>query len=230
MSFIFDGAGDLLTGTLTSSYGDPLTLAVFVKVTAHPLAAKGILMVGNNQVTTPDSYSLRTTSVDDQWEANSENSAGTNGAAKVTLNIDATWAGIVGVFTNDALRDSYVQAIANTAQNTASRVVADVIKYISAGGFLSSANYFTGRIAELAIWNAALTTQQITDYLAGNAASGIAAANLIEYVPMSTNSLLNLGTDADGDLTAAGNAAFDSDHPIITSGSAKGRMLLTGIG
>jgi hypothetical protein len=55
--------------------------------------------------------------------------------------------------------------------------------------------------------------------MAGSAASGIAAANLIGYWPLSASSgtQTNLGTDAGGTLTVSG-ATFSADHPTITGG------------
>ena len=216
MSFLFDGANDQLEGAFTSTYADPVTLACFVKVTAHPVATDNLLQFGNSASAINDSYRLNTGSVDDQWEAISRTTG--DSSAQVSLNIDGVWAGIVGVFTSNTLRDLYVQSITNTAQSVTSRAVADVLQFICAGEDFAEGRDFTGRLAELAIWNSALSGANITSYLAGTAASGIAAANLIGYWPLSSASLLNIGLDSGGDLTATGNAAFDADHPTITSG------------
>jgi hypothetical protein len=223
MSFLFDGAGDNLTGTFTSTYGDPLTLAVFVKVTTHPVSSDGFLSIGNSSVSQDQSYSIGTGPTDDQWLGIARTTTSAE-ASLLSVNVDAVWAGVVGVFTNTALRDIYVQTISQTAQNTLTRAVTDAVQFIRVGEWLDGNRDFTGRLAELAVWNSALSTADITSYLAGTAASGIAAANLIGYWPLSADSLLNLGTDTDGDLTATGNAVFDADHPTI-SGLAPIRLI-----
>jgi hypothetical protein len=231
MSFLFDGTNDNLTGTLTSTYADPVTIACFIKVTNHPVAQDVFVILGNSSSSNNDSYNIRSAGTDDSWSAQSTDSvAATNAATVASINIDGVWAGVVGVFSSNTLRDVYVQSLANTATDNNNLVVADVLQFIRCGEGMAGGQDFVGRIAELAIWNVALSNASITSYMAGTAASGIEAANLIEYVSMSTNSLLNLGTDAGGDLTAGGNAVFDADHPIITSGTPKGRMLMTGIG
>jgi hypothetical protein len=218
MSFLFDGTGDNLTGTFTSTYGDPFTLAVYVKFNAaHPGSTDNFLSIGNSSISNDQSYSIGTGATANQWLGIARTT--TNGEASLlSIDIGTAWAGVVGVFTNTALRDVYVQTIAQTAQNTLTKSVTDAVQFIRAGELLDGARDFTGRLAELAVWNSALSTADITSYLAGTAASGIAAANLIGYWPLSADSLLNLGTDADGDLTATGNAVFDADHPTITSG------------
>jgi hypothetical protein len=230
MSFLFDGSGDYLSGTLGTTYGKPITLAAHVKFTTHPSPSSDVfLTLGNSASSIDHCLTILTSTVDDEWYALSR-TTGANQAIVSSVNRDDQWTSVVGVFTSNTLRDLYIQTISQTGQSTGTSSVTDAMQYIRAGVWLDGARYLTGKLAELAIWDSALSTADITSYLAGTAASGIDAANLIEYVPMSTNSLLNLGTDTDGDLTATGNAVFDADHPIITSGTPKGRMLMTGIG
>ena len=84
-------------------------------------------------------------------------------------------------------------------------------------------------LAELALWGIELSTQQKTDYLAGIAASGIAASDLAGYWPMDADNATqsNLGVDATGDLTVT-SATFDADHPTITSSSDTSILVPTG--
>jgi hypothetical protein len=218
MSFLFDGANDQLEATLTSTYTDPVTLAAYVKFTVHPVANDAFLYFGNSASVVNDSYCIRTNTTDDSWDATSR-TTGDSSATVAGINKDGVWTPVVGVFTNNTLRDIYVGAIGNTAQNITSRAVADVLQFVAAGEDFAGGKDFAGRLAELAIWKIALSAAEITSYLAGTVASSIAASDLIFYVPMDTNSLLNLGTDAGGDMTASGNAAFDADHPTIGSPS-----------
>jgi hypothetical protein len=86
---------------------------------------------------------------------------------------------------------------------------------------LDGGNDYTGLIAEVAIWNKALADAEITSYMSGEAASTIAAANLIGYWPLSADNATqsNEGLDAGGDLSVSG-ATFDADHPTITGGES----------
>lgn len=234
MSYSFDGASDRLTGSFTSTYSGAVTLAAFIKVVGHPLASDCVSNFGNSSSTVNDSHYIgtATTANDDEWTARSVNSGGTGGPAIVTLNIDGVWAGLVGVFTSATSRDLYVQALANTDNDATNITVGSALQHMKIGSNLANNLAFTGNIAECAVWNAALTSQQITDYMSGIAASAIASASLIGYWPMSASNATqaNEGLDAGGDLSVTG-ATFDADHPVITLPStARGRMLLTGIG
>lgn len=223
MSYSFDGTGDYLTGSFTSTYADPVTLACWFKVTTHPVALDCLVALGNSSSSQNDSYMLQTGSADDAWRATSR-TTGDSSAEVTSLNRDATWTAMVGVFTSNTLRDLYVGAIGNTAQSTDIRNVADVLQYLSVGHNLASGQNYTGLLAEVAIWNKALDTSEITSYLGGTAASGIGAANLIGYWPLSASNATqaNLGTDAGGDLTVT-NATYSADHPTISSSSVASR-------
>ena len=223
MSYSFDGTNDYLSGSFTSTYADPVTLACFVKLTTHPVAVDCFVCLGNSSSSFDDSYRIETGSTDDAWRATSR-TTGDSQAEITSLNRDATWTPVVGVFTSNTLRDLYVAAIGNTAQSTTSRAVADVLQYVRVGEELSGGRDFNGLIAEVAIWNKALDTSEITSYLGGTAASGIAAANLIGYWPLSASNATqsNLGTDAGGDLTVT-NATYSADHPTISSSSVASR-------
>lgn len=215
MSYLFDSSADELVGTFSSTYADPVTLACFVKMPNHSITSDYAVSLGNSSSSIDQSYCVQTNSVDDQWLAVSRTTTNTN--ANVTLNIDNIWVGIVGVFTNDSLRDLYIQSISNTGQGTGTRAVADVLQFIAIGRSLAGTGALAANIAEIAIWNSALSVGNVTSYLAGTAASSIAAASLIGYWPLSAADLTNQGTDAGGDLTA-NSATFDADHPIITFG------------
>jgi hypothetical protein len=234
MSYSFDGTGDNLRGQFGTTYNSvPITLACFIKISAHPAAADMFVNFGETNASIDHTHFIRTAIVDDSWEAVSDAGASAGTATVASVNIDSAaigttynattgWAGIVGVFTNDSLRDLYIAALANTGQNTATRVVNNGLSYIAVAEALTAAQVFTGLMAEVAIWNAALTTNEVTSYLAGNSASQIQAANLIGYWPLSASNATqsNEGVDAGGDL-AVTNAVFSSDHPTITlAGSA----------
>jgi hypothetical protein len=221
MSYSFDGLNDKLTGSFTSTYGEPITLACFVKYAAHPADTDNILCLGNSSSSLTDCHLLRTTVTDDNWRAASIDSTGTAANATVIgVNIDGVWAGLVGTFGSTTLRDMYVQSLSNHTNGTTSRTVADALQFISVGEGFSGGGDVDALIAEVAIWKSDLSDSDITSYLAGTPASSIDATNLIGYWPLSAESgtQSNLGTDAGGDLTVTG-ATYNADHPSITGGS-----------
>lgn len=223
MSYSFDGSNDFLSGAFTSTYSDPITVACFIKVTAHPLANDAMISLGASSSATPNSYMLRTGSSDDAWEARSEDAAGSASIASLTgVNIDDAWTGIVGVFAaSDASRTIYVGSIANTATSSASRSVA-AVQYIRLGENFAGSADFTGLIAHVAVWNIALGTDDITAFLAGSSPTGIQAANLIGYWALDTNNATqsNAGVDAGGDLTVSG-ATYSADQPSFLTKKVK---------
>ncbi len=232
MSYIFDGTNDRMTGSFTSSYGDPLTLAAHIKLPAgHPGVIDYVLSLGASSSARNDSYALRLNSVVNEYSMVSFDSADLTTGATTAFDIGTTdWAGYVGTVNGEANRDVYIKALANTDNNGGTRTVADTLRFIHVGESLVAANDFTGRIAELAIWNKVLSAAEITSYMNGESASTIAAANLIGYWPLSASSATqsNLGLDSGGDLTVSG-ATFSTDHPTITIPGASGRRRRTAL-
>ena len=215
MSYLFDGANDSLAGTFSSTYADPVTLACWLKVTAHPVANDAMLMFGNSSSVIDHSYVLKTSTSDDVWQAVARDTTNSGAVSPVT-NVDGIWAAMVGVFTNNDLRDVYILHPGLTARDTVNKAPNDVLQFIRVGEDLSGLQDYADRLAEISIWNAALTTKDITRYMVGVSAAIIAPANLIGYWPLNANNATqqNLGIDAGGDLTVTG-AVFDADHPLI---------------
>lgn len=230
MSYLFDGSNDNLTGTFTSTYGDPITLACWIKFTDHPIALDRLITFGNSNSSSNDAYDIRLTATDNQFAAVSTTSAGvSDNAAVVKTGVDATWIPVIGVFTADNDRDIY--ASDGTGNSVVSRAVSDAVQFIRMGDSMTGTNDFTGRLAECCIWNKALSAGEIASFLAASPPSGIAAANLIGYWPMTSADITNQGVDTGGDLTAGGNAVFDSDHPTISGSSPRRhRTALMGMG
>lgn len=215
MSYLFDANNDTATGTFTSTYADPVTMACFVKVIAHPAIIKTIFTLGNSSSSVDNSYTLRTNTTVDIWDALSRSTV--NGFASATVNADGIWVGLVGVFSSDTLRNMYVKSTAFTAQDTSNIAVPDVLQFIRLGETFTGVNDFGGKIAEVAIWNSALSLTDIDAYLRQlRRASSIGPAVPIGYWPLDTNnaSQANQGSDAGGTLTMSG-AVYDFDHPPL---------------
>lgn len=221
MSYSFDGNNDSLTGTFTTARALPLTLACWIKFADHPEALRRIMCLGASPSSNNSAIEFRLTPTDNQFSAVSvAASGGVANANRVKTGVDATWIPIICVFTSTTSRDIYVADL--TTNNTASNDPGSSLANIKFGEGLGGANDFLGRVAEGAIWDKALDSGERAAYLAGNAASVIAAANLIGYWPMSSAGLTNQGTDATGNLTANNNAAFDADHPTIITAPGGG--------
>jgi hypothetical protein len=231
MSFKFDGTNDNLLGTFTSTYDTPSTMACWIKLVTHPIAIQAIFSAGSAAASNDESHQIRTIATDNTWRGRSQITGGSaDECTAPATDLDGVWAGIVVKNAAANSRTIYLQTFANSGTSSGSRDVT-AIQYIAVGEALAggsdfgAANPNESKIAECAFWSSALSDADITSYLGGTAASVIDAANLVGYWPMASNSLLNLGVDAGGDLTAGGNAVFDADHPVITTGLAPIRLI-----
>lgn len=223
MSYLFNAANERMTGTLTSTYAATCTLALYLKTANHPAAASCIMQLGASSSAVADSLALRTTATDNQWGARYTDPAASADTASRTQNVDTTWAPLVATFPSASSRIIRVADYANSGSASAARTASDdVMKYLRIGETLAAAEDLgaagTFYIAEVAIWNAILSQTDIESYMAGTAASSIAAANLIGYWPLNASNATqsNLGVDAGGDLSVTG-ATYDADHPTITT-------------
>lgn len=113
-------------------------------------------------------------------------SNGTGGTAQSTvdaLTLNA-WNHIGAVFTASNSRTAWANGSSGTT-NTTSITVAN-LDSISVGraGHSSPSDYMSGRIAEVAIWNAALNSNEMIALSRGVSPLYIRRANLVEYWPL----------------------------------------------
>jgi hypothetical protein len=224
MSYDFSTAGSVISGSFTSTYTVPLTLAVWVKYTDHPADTDYILSLHKD--TNLDEFCAITSgAVNDQFLSKQANSTGNDTAAyAATLGeYDGVWVPIVATFENTTTWNIFVEVIGNSGTKTASRDPGPLGE-VGIGHAPNGAAHWINNIAEVAIWDGELSDANITEYMNGLAASQIDASNLIGYWPLDTNNATqsNEGTDATGDLTVT-NATYDADHPSISTGDSKGR-------
>ena len=210
-----------MVGTLTTQQGQGLTLAIHVKYTNHPENFDWLLSLAETAAQDPH-IAILTSSTADRFNARVEVTAGFSSAIFTGSagEQDRVWVAIVGVFTSNTSRDIYVDVIGDKGFNTTSRAMSTALDHITVGTSPTLAADFAGFLAEAAIWDVALSTEDITSYLNGECASGIDSSNLIGYYPLDTSNSTqtNEGVDASGNLTVT-NATFAADHPIITCGA-----------
>jgi hypothetical protein len=232
MSYSFDGLDDTMTGTFSdgpSAPGynvEPCTMALWFKVANHSFASLDtFLMFGNSSSSVNDSISIRSSStIDDRMTSYITDSGGVSDTVGLTANTDNTWVPIICTYVSDTNRSIYFQGSSNNDVTSVS--VANALLYIRLGETLAAGGDFTGNLAEVAIWDKELDASERASYIAGTAASSIAASDLIGYWPLSASNATqaNEGVDAGGDLTVSG-AVFDADHPPISSGLAPIRLI-----
>lgn len=219
MSYDFSPATSSIKGVFSGTHGQALTLAAWTKYTTHPVSADWILALSAAAAQNPH-ISLQYAAVDDRFIAASQTA--TSDAAIETGSAaqwDGVWVPVVGVFTGDSDRDVYVELISQTGNDTGTQAVGTALDEIHIGRAPNGAGGNVDHIAEPAIWDKALSTAEITAYLNGNAAVGIANANLLGYWPLDVDNASQTDQSGNGGPTlTVANATFAADHPTITSG------------
>jgi hypothetical protein len=236
MSYLFDAANEKMVGTLATAITYPITQIAAVKFATHPNTNRWLMGLGKSPSSNSGSVSIRLSN-GNTWTAPAFDDGGTADTANASPhNYDGVWVRVLAEFLSDTSRSIYVGSIGNTDTNVQSAVITGTLDDIKIGeSFAGTTDLGTDDtlVAEVAIWNAELTTQQKTDALAGNIVTGIQPSLLVGYWPMSSDSggtIANLGTDSNGDLTVTG-ATFDPDHPtIISASSRRRRTALMGLG
>lgn len=213
-AYSFDGANDTMTGTFTSTYGDPITIGAWVKTTDHPAAIDVLVTLGNANDSVNNTYNLRTTATDNSWSCASIASGGGTSAATNTTNIDNTWTPILCVVSSDSARNVYVAG--NSSSNSGTDAVSDGIQHIRVGESFAATQDFTGKLAHVTVWNVALDSTQRSSFLGGTCPSSIGTPIAYYDLQSDNSTQANAGSDASGDLSVTGATYDGADNPSVS--------------
>lgn len=132
-------------------------------------------------------------------------SEATSSTVGYTIN---TWHHACAVITSATLREIYLDA-GNKGTGTVS-ITPSGINKISIGRF-SSGQFYTGQIAEVGVWNAALTADEIASLAKGMTCDKVRPQSLVFYAP-----LVRDLQDVRGGLTITNNnSATVATHPRV---------------
>lgn len=210
MSYLFDAGGECIdcgTGTLLGA-SSPWTVSVWVKQSTEVNAcvvAKRTAWVTNNEFAVMDSYN--------QLAFNRED---TGGNLDVYF-VDNTWKNVIVVATNGTVT-GYGNGTAGTPLTGADyrSGPSGGSARICIGRLIDEAgSQFLGRIAEIGIWNRALTSGEIAA-LAGRDKPSTITSGLVAYWPLYDDANDDSGNGHNGTVTGA--TADTSDHPAMNSG------------
>lgn len=212
MAYSFNGSTQYFsvsTGVLFADF--PITMACWF-ITSNTTANQGLLNICDN---TTGGQGIRLNAqgavAGDPIRILSVGTA--TGSADTTAGYSANvWNHACGVFTSSTSRTVYLNG-GNSATNTTSssgtgedRLFVGVVRAASA-----FTNYFTGSIAEIGIWNAALTAEEVSSLAKGISPSLIRPQSLTIYAPAISNLI-----DIKSGLTITNNnTATVSDHTRI---------------
>lgn len=204
MAYTLNGTNQYLELTGAPVASEPFTMACWVKKTnntAQVVMATGPALTARHQLQADPSG----------VEAVSVSSGGATGSSGSVTNPVGAWTHIGGVFSAANSRLVYGNGVAGGANSTSITVAS--LAYVGIGvGYNagSRAGFFGGDIAECAIWNAALTADEMAALAKGFAPLLVRPANLAFYVPLIRGvEELKLGSP----VTVSG--ATVADHPRV---------------
>ena len=140
-------------------------------------------------------------------------SGGTTGMALSSIGYTAnTWNHACGIEINSASRIVYLNG-GNTGTNTTAKNVIDLVE-LKIGAANSSGtivNHMNGLIAEVGIWNAELTAEEVASLSKGMACNKIRPQSLVFYAPL----IRDLQDVRDGLTLTNNNGATAANHPRV---------------
>ena len=187
----------------------PITISCFFQIPTWP-ANMAIVTVGEsggthkNQILTSSTRRHATNSVGPTTSAGSA-----TGNNAITFN---TWQHIVGVFETSSLRRMSVNG-GTFATNTVNVGTQNALNEIRIGADWNPTlgNFFGGAIAEVGVWNVALTQQECTALAQGMTCDKIRPQSLVFYAPLVRDLI-----DQKGGLTITNNnAATVANHTRV---------------
>lgn len=139
--------------------------------------------------------------------------ASATGFAEATASATAgTWGHVAAVFSSDSSRTCYFNG-GNSGTSSVTSTLSETLSQVQIGSVYinGNSNHMNGDIAEVGIWNAALTADEILSLSKGASSSMVRTQSLVFYAPL----IRNLA-DIRGGLTITNNnSATASFHPRI---------------
>jgi hypothetical protein len=155
----------------------------------------------------------------DPIRASSVTSSGTLANADTSIGYTTgQWHHVAGVFASTTSRVAYIDG-GNSQSNSTSTASSSWDTLLLGGRYSSSAIavYFSGDIAEAAVWNVALTADEIAQLAAGYSPLFVRPQSLVHYIPLFGRAGASGGEEdwaAGGVLTDAADPGL-ADHPRI---------------
>jgi hypothetical protein len=208
MAYDFVPASSQYISANIGSYDEPLTIHARVNINNVPTVSLSAIALNTNGAQLR--HQLNVQQPDASVAVGSVNAAGTSAAAVATAVPTATWNSIAGVLASDTSRTAYRQGVAGTP-NTTSREITFDLMTIGARIATTVGLYFDGKLADIAMWTAVLTDDEINSLRRGFKPHRIRPQSLLFYVPL----LRNL-QDIKGLLSLTNNnSATVADHPGV---------------
>jgi hypothetical protein len=206
MAYDFDGSNDSMERAQPYTVSVPLTLAcwarsdavnlnrVFVQLASEPIGGSSGT-VGNSSVHLGHNS---TGNVVARANVNNGISSSSSGSAMAAN----TWYHTCAVFFSTTSRLAYIDGVAGTdAGGTRGASNFDnLILATGSGGTYSLSNFYNGKLAEVGVWDVALSADEIKSLSQGAKPTSVRPDSLISYVPL----VREAQDTCNGDMTSAG--------------------------
>lgn len=185
----------------------PMTVACWYKT--DELKIEALVWIGDKD-SSQDFWELRLSTTNVVWSAVDASSAS---ATKGTPSINV-WEHACGVEVNNGSRYCYLNGVAGN-QNTGGRTP-DAADRVAVGlrADVSPLYYFDGSIAEVGIWNVALTAAEVAILGAGYSPLFVRPQSLVGYWPLIGRTSPEIDLIGKRDLTLF-NSPTTSEHPPV---------------
>ena len=206
MAYNFNGTTQYLSAgaTVTSL---PFTLACWVYPTIQPVGTVGIALGNNSPSANRVILGLQDISAT-QYKSYVQTQANSSTSTATVTGVNE-WRHIAGVF-GTSTAEPFLNGTGGTTHSTATfPTVSETLIGVRRNNTLGF--YFQGRIAEVGIWNAALTAAEIASLAKGMTCEKIRPQSLVFYAP-----LVRDINDQKGGLTITNNnAATVANHTRV---------------
>jgi hypothetical protein len=229
MSYDTSANSDKITGSFSSPLTYPFSIVAWTKKTAAQWADttddKLVHMQDEGASGLNHTHGIINKGVADNVSAASWNAS----AARVQADepftdgtYDSKWVCVIGIWAAADDRRIYIEEYANEGLGTSS-TSANLPDNIAVGGAVSSSfQQWNGLVAEVAVFDKALTESEInalqTSEGAGPPPNSVASSNCIGYWSLDTDQGTHSDESGNGGptLTVESSAPFSSDHPTIS--------------
>jgi len=189
----------------------PLTLACWVYKTNVSDSNSGFISI-TNSAGSSSSFNLNHNITNNTIRASAQQ---TGGVAQVAISTSGltnnTWAHACGVFESSTSRTAYCNG-GNSGTNTVSVVPESLNRIlIGANWFGTLQSYANAIIAEVSIWNVALTAAEVASLAKGVTCNKIRPQNLVFYAPL----IRNLQDTKGGRIITPVNSPIVAAHPRV---------------
>jgi hypothetical protein len=206
MAYNFNGTNQSITDSSTPVTEVPLSIAFWANMDVQRSGDMPIVVFGNSNL----SNSFRIVIANRRVRVITFQNGNSSNAEASPQPAVGTWFHGAGVWSAINNRTAYVDG-GSPSTNTTSRTPSGIDRSII-GSYVSS-NYTDGQIAEIGVWNAALTATEIFSLSRGVTCDQVRPQSLVFYAPL----IRDLSDLAQGRALTNNNGATVADHPRIYS-------------